>query len=99
MQDVTPAVPFLNPDPIAHLVGLSNGAPIIVDGQRLTTLIDPGAQASSVSSRFCEQMTLKVHPLDRWLELDGTRGSAIPYFRYVEVNLQVPGVQGYNEDV
>ena len=44
-------------------------------------------------------MTLKVHTLDRLLELEGTRGPAIPYFGYVEVNLQIPGIWGYNEDV
>ena len=29
-------VPFPNPDPIAHLVGCSNEAPVIVDGQGMT---------------------------------------------------------------
>ena len=38
-------------------------------------------------------------PLDRLLELEGTRGSAIPYCGYVEVNLQILGTRGYNEDV
>ena len=96
--EVTLAVPFLNPDPIAHLVGWSNEASIIVDGQ-VTVLINLEAQVSSVSSGFCEQMTVKVHPLDRLLELDGTRGSAIPYLGYVEFNLQILGIRGYNEDV
>ena len=94
--EVTPAVPFLNPDPIAYIVGQSNEAPIIVDGQKVTTLIDLQAQVSSVSSGFCEWMTLKVHPLDRLLELEGTRGSAIPYLGYAEVSLQIPGIRGYN---
>ena len=44
-------------------------------------------------------MVLKVYPLNRILELEGTRGSAIPYLGYVEVNLQIPGIKGYNEDV
>ena len=44
-------------------------------------------------------MTLKVHPLDRLLELEGTRGSTIPYLGYVEVNLQILGMKGYNEDI
>ena len=44
-------------------------------------------------------MTLKVNALGRLLELEGTRGSAIPYLGYVEVNLQIPGIKGYNEDV
>ena len=38
-QQVAP-IPFLNPDPIAHLIGCSNEAPVIIDGQDITTLID-----------------------------------------------------------
>ena len=60
--------------------------------------MDSGTQVSSVSSGFCEQMTLKVHPLDRLIELEGTRGSAIPYLGYVEINLQIPGIRSYNKD-
>ena len=40
-QEVT-TVPFLNPDPIAHLVGCSNKAPVVVDGKEITALIDLG---------------------------------------------------------
>ena len=74
-------------------------APVIVDGQKVTMLINSGAQVSSISSGFCESMTLKVHPLGRLLELEGTRGSAILDLEYVEVNLQIPGIKGYNEEV
>ena len=51
---MTPTVPFLNPDPIAYLVGQSNEALIIVDGQNVITLINSGAQVISISSGFCE---------------------------------------------
>ena len=44
-------------------------------------------------------MAMKVHPLGSLLELEGTRGSAIPYLGYVEFNLQTPVIKGYNEDV
>ena len=90
MYDIPPAVPFLNSDLIAHLMGLSNKAPVIVDGKLVTTLIDSGAQVSSESSGFCGQMVLRVHPLNRLLELEGTGGSAIPHTRYVEIYLQIP---------
>ena len=33
------------------------------------------------------------------MELEGTGGSAIPYLGFVEVNLQIPGIKNYNEDV
>ena len=35
-QPEVTSVPFLNPDPIAYLVGCSNEAPVIVDGQEMT---------------------------------------------------------------
>ena len=64
----------------------------------MTALIDSGAQVSTISTGFCKLLTLEVHPLGLLLELEGTRDSAIPYLRYVEVNLQIPGIKGYNED-
>ena len=96
---MTLAVPFLNLDPNAHLKGWSNEAPIIVDRQKVTVLINLGAQVSNVSSGICKQLALRVHPVDRLLELEGTMGSAIPYLEYVEVSLQIPSIRGYCEDV
>ena len=96
---MTPSVPFLNPDPIYNFVAQSNEAPVITDKQKVITFIDLGAQVSSISSGFCKQMTLKVHPLDRLLKLEGTSRAVIPYLGYVEVNLQILGIRGYNEDV
>ena len=96
-QEASP-VPLLNPDPIACLVGCSNEAPVIVDGQRMTTLIDLSAQVSSISPWFCEDLTYQTQPLGRLLDLEGTEGSAIPYLGYLEVNLQILGIKNYNED-
>ena len=77
-QEVTP-VPFLNTDPIVHLVGHSNEAPVVVDGQETTALIDSGSHVSSVSAQFCKDLTLQIQPLGQLLELEGTGGAAIPY--------------------
>ena len=44
-------------------------------------------------------MALKVHLLDRLLELECTGGSAILSLGCVEVNLQILGIKGYNKDV
>ena len=65
----------------------------------MTALIDSGAQVSSIGSQFCEELTLNIQPLGRLLELEGTGGSAIPYLRFMEVNLQILGIKNYNEDV
>ena len=96
--EVTP-VPFLNPDPVAHLVGCSNEASVIVIEQETTALIDSGTQLSSVSSQFCEELALQIQPLGWLLELEVTGGAAIPYLGFMEVNLQIPGIVNYNEDV
>ena len=96
--EVTP-VPFLNPDPIVHLVGCSNEALVIVDGWETATLIDLGAQISSVSAKFYKDLALQIKPLGCLLELEGTEGAAIPFLRFVEVNLQILGIRNYNEDV
>ena len=71
-------VPFLNPDLITQLMGHSNEAPVIIDGQETTALIDLGAQLSSKSSQFCEELALWIQSLGQLFELEGTGGAAIP---------------------
>ena len=61
-QQVT-LIPFLNPDPIAHLVGHSNEAPVIIDGQEVTALINLGVQVLSIGAQFCKEFTLQLQPL------------------------------------
>ena len=94
-----PQPPFLNPDPVAYLVGHSNKAPVVVDGQEVTALIDLGTQVSSISAQFCKDLILQIQPLGQLLELEGTGGAAIPDLRFVQVNLHILGIRNYNEDV
>ena len=72
---------------------------MIIDGQKTIALNDSCEQVSSVSSQFCGELALEIQPLGCLLELEGTGGSAMPYLGFVEVNLQIPGIQCYNEDV
>ena len=98
--ETTPVIPFLNPDPIAHLVGQSNEAPYNhrwAKGNCINWLGCPSFQYQLWVLWTFNPM--EVHPLGRLLELEGTGGSAIPYLEYIEVNLQIPGIKGYNEDV
>ena len=90
--------PFLNPDPVAWLVGHSNEPPVIMHGQETTTSIDLGTQVSSISTKFCEDLALQIQPLGQLLELEGTGGAVIQYLGFVEVNLQILGIRNYNED-
>ena len=90
---------FLNPDLVACLVGHANEVQVVIDGCKLTALINSGAQVSNISMQLCKDLGLKIQPLGQFLELEGTGDAAIPYLRFVEVNLQIPGIRGYNKDV
>ena len=72
---------------------------MIVDGHEVIALVDSGAQVSNISAQLCEDIGLEIQPFRQLLELEETGGAAIPYLGFVEVNLQIPGIQGYNEDV
>ena len=44
-------------------------------------------------------MNLKIHSLDNLLNIEGSGGMSVPYIGYVEVNLKIPEIKAYNEDV
>ena len=81
------------------MIGCANKALVVMDGCEVAALADSGAQVSNISAQLCEELGLKIEPLGQLLELEGTRGAAIPYLRFVEVNLQILGIRRYNEDV
>ena len=64
-------VPFLNPKPIASLVGHSYEISVIIGRQEVSALIDSGTQVSSISAQFCEELTLQIQPLGQLLVLQG----------------------------
>ena len=82
-----------------QLVGHANEVPVVIDGCEVAALIDSGAQVSNINMQLCKDLGLEIQPLGQLLELEGTGGAAIPYLRFVEVNLQILGIRGYNEDV
>ena len=92
-------IPFLNPDLVVQLLGCATKVPVVIDGCKVTALIDLGAQVLTISVQLCEDLGLEIQPLGWLLEIEGTGGAAIPYLRFVEVNLQILGIRGYNEDV
>ena len=80
-------------------MGCANEVPVVMDGCKVTALVDLEAQVSNISAQLCKELCLKIQPLGQLLELEGRGGAAIPYLRFVKVNLQILGIRGYNEDV
>ena len=97
-KGITPIL-FLNPNPVAQLIGQGNEALVVVDGHEVAALVDLGAQVLNISAELCEELGLEIQPFGRLLELEGTGGAAIPYLGFVAVNLQILGIRSYNEDV
>ena len=87
-----------NPDPWARLIGPLNTAQVWLNGNLVDVLLDGGAQVTSVSETFCQEMDLKVHPISKQVKLLGANDLAINYKGYIEENLQLPGMS-FNEDI
>ena len=81
------------------MIGPQNEAPIIVNNMSTIELIDTGAQISTISISFCEQLGLKVQELQTMLKVEGTEGFLVPYLGYVGVELGIPTFPDYAEKV
>ena len=90
---------YYNPDPLYHLIGRTNETPLEVDGHKIMGLIDSGANISSISKNFAEKLGLPFRHLDSLLEIEGSGGIEVPYLGYTEVNLKIPGVKAFDEDI
>ena len=89
---------YINPDPLYCLVGPANEIESIIDGVKLGTLVDSGAQCSSITLDKVRELGLELKGLDT-LKLRGWGGVEAPYLRYTECRLEIPEIKGFNEDV
>ena len=95
-----PQSPSLTLTTVAHLMGCSKWGPSD-HGWTENDCID-WIRCSSLWYKFSflwGAYLADPTPLDRLLELEGARDSAIPYLRFMEVNLQILGIKNCNEDV
>ena len=64
-----------------------------------TAFIDAGAQVPMIAQGFCQQYGLKIKSLDNFLQLEGIGGLAVTYLQYVKVNLGIPQLSRFNEEI
>ena len=90
---------YYNPNPLYRLIGKAKESDVIVEGQTVKALIDSGAQISAISSLIQKALGVPLKRLEVLLEIEGSAGVDISYLRYTEVNLQIPEIKSFNEDV
>ena len=94
--------PFLNPDPFQHWHGVKYMAKVKINGESCMALLDSGMQINAIILNY-----VKNHLLEMGLITD-LIGARVAYMHlenaytqplgYVIVQVQVDGVQGYDED-
>ena len=89
---------YHNPDPLYRLIGPANEAETMVEGMKLITLIDSGAQCLSITLAMVQKLGLELKGLDM-LCLRGWGGDEVGYLGYTECTLEVPEIAGFREDV
>ena len=65
----------------------------------MKALIDLGAQISTILSLMQKALGVPLKRLEVLLEIEGSAGVDVLYLRYTEVNLQIPGIKNFDEDV
>ena len=71
----------------------------MIDDVECLALVDSGAQISTITIGIVKQLELKIYQLDRILKVETTGGGDIPYTGYVEVNLKIPEIKAFSEDM
>ena len=82
---------YWKPDATVDLIGRVN------EDIWVTTLIDTGAQVSTITWDFCEEHGYEINPVKQMLQLEGTGGFTIPYLGYIEAIVRIPPIKGYDE--
>ena len=70
-----------------------------MNDEEVTGLVDSGAQISAVSMAFAKCHGLPIWQLQQLLDFEGFGRVDIPYVRYTQVQLKIPGIQGYDKDI
>ena len=90
---------YHNPGPLCRLIGPRNEVQVIVNNEEVTVLVDFGAQISAISMAFAKQHDLPIWQLQQLLDFEGFGEVDIPYVGYTQIQLQIPGIPGYDKDI
>ena len=88
---------YHNPDPLFWLIGEANETEVVLNQTKLKALVDSGSQISTLTETLAKLMGLKIKSLKNILEIEGTEGKKVKYKGYIEADLSIPQVKGFEE--
>ena len=91
---VSNGLEYYSPNPSVRILGRANETEIEIIGKISKALTDSGAMISMMSKGYCDEHGYEIQPLD-WL----VPIADVPYFGYVEVRMQIPGISSFDQDV
>ena len=80
-------------------MGRANETEIEIDGNINKALIDNGAMISMKNKGYCDEHGYEIQPLDRPVPIEGSKGTDVPYFGYVEVRMHIPGISSFDHNI
>ena len=99
---ITLQTPFMNPDSFQQWYRIENVARGKINGESCMALLDNGAQVNTIMPRYVSDHSRQVGPITNLIGSKVTcMGLGNAYTRplgYVMIQVQVDGVQGYDED-
>ena len=72
---------------------------IDIDGKISKALINSSAMISMMSKVYYDENGYKIQPLDWLVPIAGSTGADVPYLGYVEVQMWIPGISSFDQDV
>ena len=92
----------MNPGPFQWWYGVQNVAKVKINGESCMALLDNGVQINTIMPSYVKSHLLEVGLITdlicAWVTCMGLGNAYTQPLSYIIVQIQVDGVQGYNED-
>ena len=78
-------------------MGERNESKIIIEGKQTRALIDSGAQLSLITTTYAKHLGLPIKKLRSSFRVEGAGGIDVPYKGFVEAQISIPEIRGFDE--
>ena len=92
----------MNPGPFQHWYRVKNIAKVKINGESCQALLDKGTQINTITPNYVKNQSLEMGPITDLISMRvacvGLGNAYTHPLGYIIVQVQVDGVQGYDED-